>query len=286
MRILVFTPVYGEYLSECRVSVLGQIFSGEWQHVIDTDDPYPPPDHRNVLAKYLRAKALTLAGGYDALLTVEQDMVLPVDAVERLAAVQAGVVFGVYVLRHGARVINAWRYDGDRNLGMSLSLYPHELRRLRMAGEAVRVSGVGWGCTLIRREVLARAWLHDGGGTCPAGDIPFAQWCLHNGVEMRAHFGVQCGHVDEEGRMLKVNENLDMRKVEALQRVNVASGGQAVSLEPGRRYLLEAGAIDDLVRAGYVREIAIERAVSVPDGESVPGVEHAVTEPGKKRRRN
>lgn len=267
MRILIYTPVYGDYLPGCRDSVSGQVFSGD--HVIDRDDPYPPPDHRNVLAKYQRAKAATLAGGYDALVTVEQDMLLPAGAIERLAAVDAGVVFGVYVLRHGSNVINAWRYDGDRNLGMSLSLYPRELARLRERGEIVRVSGVGWGCTLIRREVLAQAWLHDGGGTCPAGDIPFAQWCLHNGVRMMAHFGVRCGHV-EEGRVLEVNETIDMVKVEALQRVNVMSGEQTVGLEPGKRYVLAAAAVDDLVRAGYVRRIEIERAIEAP------AVEHAV----------
>lgn len=267
MRLLLYTPTYaGGLLAECRESVLGQRYEGEWEWVVDSDDPFPPPDHRNVLAKYRRAKAKTLEGGYDALVTVEQDMILPPDALAKLAGTAAGVVFGVYVLRHGSNVLNAWQYKGDRNLGMSLSLYPNELRILRRAGVG-RVSGVGWGCTLIRRDVLERAPLSDGGGECPAGDIPFALWCLRNGVVMMARFDVECGHV-EEGRVLMPTEAVNMTKVEALQRVTVAAGGVSVALEPGKRYVLPDHDAFELERAGYVRRIVIERAVAEPEAET------------------
>ena len=279
MRLLVYTPTYaGGLLGECRGSVLPQQFIGEWEWVIDEDDPFPAPDHRNVLAKYRRAKGLALSGGYDALVTVEHDMVLPVDALAKLASTEAaGVVFGVYVLRHGSNVLNAWQYKGDRNLGMSLSLFPNELRILRRAGVG-RVSGVGWGCTLIRREVLERAPFDDGGGDCPAGDIPFALWCLRNKITMMARFDVECGHI-EEGRVLMPTEAINMTKVEALQRVNVLAGGVSVALEPGQRYVLPDGDALELERAGYVRRIVIERAVAEPMAETAVAVE------GRKRKK-
>jgi len=135
MRLLVYTPAYaGGPLAECRGSVLGQRYDDRWEWVVDDDDPFPTPDHRNVLAKYQRARAKALAEGFDALVTVEHDMVLPVDALEKLAATEAPVVFGTYTLRHGSHVLNTWRYENRRNFGMSLSLYPHELRILRRAG--------------------------------------------------------------------------------------------------------------------------------------------------------
>lgn len=260
MRLLVYTPTTEDGpAAACVESVKGQRFNGDWEWVCDDADPFPVPDHRNVLAKYRRAREMACRDGFDALVTVEHDMVLPSDALQKLADTVAPVVFGVYVLRHGSNVLNAWQYKGDRNLGMSLSLFPNELRILRRAGVG-RVSGVGWGCTLIRRDVLERAPLTDGGGDCPAGDIPFALWCLRNKVEMLARFDVECGHI-EEGRVLMPNEAINMTKVEALQRVNVLVGGASVALEPGGRYVLPDADAAELERAGYVRRIVIERAV-------------------------
>lgn len=267
MRLLVYTPTTEEGPAPaCVESIASQQYAGEWKWVVDTDDPFPVPDHRNVLAKYIRAKAKALREGFDALVTVEHDMILPPDALAKLASTTAaGVVFGVYVLRHGSNILNAWQYKGDKNLGMSLSLFPNELRSLRRAGVG-RVSGVGWGCTLIRRAVLEQAPFTDGGGTCPAGDIPFATWCLHNGVLMMARFDVECGHI-EEGRILMPSEAINMTKIEALQRVNVLAGGVSLALEPGKRYLLPDADAVELERAGYVRRIVIERAVAEPAAE-------------------
>lgn len=276
MRLLVYTPTTEDGpAAACVESIDGQQYQGQWEWVVDADDPFPVPDHRNVLAKYRRAKSLALAGGYDALVTVEHDMVLPSDALAKLAETEAGVVFGVYVLRHGSNVLNAWQYKGDKNLGMSLSLFPNELRALRRAGMG-RVSGVGWGCTLIRRDVLERAPLTDGGGDCPAGDIPFALWCLRNGVTMMARFDVECGHI-EDGRILMPTEAINMTKIEALQRVNVLAGGVSVALEPGKRYVLPDGDALELERAGYARRIVIERALAEPVAEQ------AVAPAGRKR---
>lgn len=278
MRLLVYTPTYaGGLLGECRGAVLAQQY-GDWEWVIDDDDPFPAPDHRNVLAKYRRARVQALAGGYDALVTVEHDMVLPVDALATLAATDAPVVFGVYVLRHGTFVLNACRYENDRNVGMSLSVYPGELRILRRAGVG-RVSGVGWGCTLMRRDVLERAPLDDGGGQCPAGDLPFAQWCLANRVEMLARFDVACGHVTG-GSVLMPNDAVETVTVTALQSLNVLAGGVSLAIVAGEQYALPIGDALELARAGYVRRpVEVETATM----DDAPGVEHAVTRKGKRK---
>jgi len=250
-----------------------QQFSGEWEWVIDDDDPFPPPDHRNVLAKYQRARRRALDEGFDGLVTVEHDMVLPVDALEKLAATDAPVVFGTYALRHGSHVLNTWRYENRRNFGMSLSLYPHELRILRRA-KVGRVSGVGWGCTLIRRDVLERAPFVDD-GQCMAGDMPFAQWCLAEDVLMLARFDLECGHV-EDGKILMPYETTDLVAVEPLQRVNVLIDGGVVTLEIGQEIALPAFMVHDLERAGYVRRVvaavAVEHAV-----DELAGVDRAVS---------
>ena len=279
MRLLVYTPAYaGGPLAECRGSVLGQRYDDRWEWVVDDDDPFPTPDHRNVLAKYQRARAKALAEGFDALVTVEHDMVLPVDALEKLSETAAPVVFGTYTLRHGSHVLNTWRYENRRNFGMSLSLYPHELRILRRAGVG-RVSGVGWGCTLIRRDVLERAPFVDD-GQCMAGDLPFASWCLAEDVLMLARFDVECGHV-EDGKILMPYETTDLVKVEPLQRVRVLVDGATVTLEVGEALELPAFMVADLERAGYVRRVAVEVERAVDD---MAGVERAVSAVQKRKR--
>lgn len=282
MRLLVYTPTTEDGpAAACSESIEGQRYGGQWEWVVDADDPFPVPDHRNVLAKYVRAKSMALREGFDALVTVEHDMILPADALERLAATtEAGVVFGVYVLRHGSNVLNAWQYKGDRNLGMSLTLFPRELEILRRAGRG-RVSGVGWGCTLIRRQVLERAPFTDGAGTCPAGDIPFATWCLHNRVPMWARFDVPCGHIEEGKILMPYEDGVDMAKIKAVQSVNVLVGGASLRLEAGQRYVIPERDAAELERAGYVERMIVERAVV----EDAPGVEHAVSPVQRKRKK-
>ncbi len=282
MRLLVVTPTFEDGPeAACVESIRGQQYEGPWEWVIDADDPFPPPDHRNVLAKYMRGKCRALRDGFDAMVTVEHDMVLPPDALAKLVEVaeeRAPVVFGTYTLRHGSHVLNTWRYENQRNFGMSLSLYPHELRILRKA-KIGRVSGVGWGCTLIRRDVLERAPFVDD-GQCMAGDLPFAQWCLANDVLMLARFDLECGHV-EDGKILMPYETTDPVRVEPLQRVRVLVDGATVTLEEGQPIDLPAFMVADLERAGYVRRLAVERAVV----EDAPGVEHAVSPVQRKRKK-
>src|SRR5512139_1629566 len=55
----------------------------------------------NITHKYNQARQMTLDGGYDALFTVEADMLIPPIALERLSRIEADVAYGLYVSRHG-----------------------------------------------------------------------------------------------------------------------------------------------------------------------------------------
>jgi hypothetical protein len=281
MKILVYTPTYDDALHpQCRASIEAQQTTHEWEWVIDADDPFPPPDHRNVLAKYQRAQRLALAGGYDALVTVEHDMVLPPDALQKLAdTTGAGVVYAPYVLRHGNYSLSTWQYCGENSLGMSLTLYPRELARYRQAGVG-RISGCGWGCTLIHRNVLERIPLHSGNGSNPTGDIQFAMDCLRAGVIAYGRFDIPCGHFNTEGQLLMpYDDTTTMMRVEALEDVTVFIDGKPMRLTAGMRYTVTMAEAYDLERAGYVRirptepepEPAVERAViESPEQATVP----------------
>ncbi len=282
--LLVFTPTYGDALRpETVASVNAQQFDGSLTHEISYHNPYPIGDMRNVTAQYQRARDLLLAGDYDALLTVEHDMVLPPDAAQRLWDTDAPVVYGVYMLRHGSNVLNLWRYTGGRNLGMSLSLYPDELRRARRA-KTWRVSGVGFGCTLIRREVLERIpFRQDPSGNAP--DIPFALDCLQRGVVAVGRFDVACGHI-EGGKVLKpyVNGGIVARAY-ALQDVTVNVEGESRRLVKDRYYTLPLPVAGELARAGYVRLTNMPDPASRETATAEPEREQAVATVTKRRKK-
>lgn len=263
MNVLIFTPTYEGYAmrAETERSIRAQCEPGVvWE--ISTFNPHQAPDLRNVYEQYRRGRELALAGGYEALLTVEHDMVLPDGALRRLMETPAGVVYGAYILRHGARVSNLWRYEGDVNLGQSLTLYPAELARLRDAQAPVRVSGVGFGCTLIRREVLERLEFRpdDNGG---APDVPFARDCLAAGVVAMGRLDVGCDHFDGDVRIGADEDMMKAAEVLALKNVTVQNGEDSVRLVAGQRYSLRSDVAGELVRAGYVQMVMPAMAVEM-----------------------
>ena len=274
-RLLVYTPTYGDAMAPaCRASILAQDYGGYWIWVTDDVDPYPPPNHRNVLAKYRRARAMALEDGYDALVTVEHDMVLPVDALTRLAATtDADVVYATYVLRHGSNVLNLFQRTGGRNIGQSLSLHQADLAAMRRAGQG-RVSGVGWGCTLIWRRVLEQIEFGDDGGENPAGDLAFAAACHRAGMVAVGRLDVPCWHIDNGTWLYPWRDGM-ANEVECLaqQTVTVLVGASSMKLERGQWYNLPAATATELQRAGYVKvfetqtmetaTIAVERETAV-----------------------
>jgi hypothetical protein len=251
MKILIFTPTYGDAMRpETPASVKAQVFAGKVKHEISKHNPFPGQNMRNVLAQYERGRARALAGDYDALLTVEHDMLLPPDALQKLWDTGAPVAYGVYLLRHGVAVLNAWELVGPRNMGESLSLHPDRLARA-MRQQIVPVSGVGFGCTLIRREVLERIPFRSGGDGTEAPDMPFALDCLHSDTLQVAHFGVLCGHWDGSGWLQPFTAGASAR-VRANANVTVRNGQETLKMTAGQEYEIVAGEVRDLVRAGYV----------------------------------
>lgn len=259
MKVMIFTPTWvkadGQLAMrpETRASVEAQEYDGEIVWEIGTHNPFPYETHQNVLAQYVRARELFLASDAEALLTVEHDMVIPPDAVARLVNTPAEVVYGVYLLRHGSLVLNAWEYIGERNLGESLSLMPEKLAKARQMG-MVRVCGCGFGCTLIHRHVLERFEFHKGDSPdqwCP--DIPLAIDCVRNGVVQMANFDVACDHIDGEVILKPFDgPRADRVLVTANDTVNIAVVSMTMHLEAGEEYFLPRDVASEMQRAGYV----------------------------------
>lgn len=151
-------------------------------------------DHyADLCVKHSQARDLVLHGGYDALFLVEADMVLPPDALRKLAALNAPVAYGLYVSRHP---IHEWLAltrltPTDHEF---VSADPDYARRWFGDGtQAIETCGVGMGCTLIRRDVLERLSFRQQGGM--ADDWAFALDCVTHGIPQFTHTGVVCGHI-------------------------------------------------------------------------------------------
>lgn len=254
MTILVFTATYGNGPdARTLASVAAQENApGHDYHVNWLTNPIPGRAIANVLAHYHQARRMCLDGGYEALLTVEDDMIIEPYALRTLYATDAGVAYGVYLLRHGAKCLNAFGYKDRRRMGATMSLRPEEAQAARARGWA-KVSGVGWGCTLIRREVLERIAIR-GEDAQDAGDMAFAGDCLRAGVEQVARFDVLCGHIDGE-RVLWPFQNNDglVGRVYALRDAPLGVQGNDVPLRRGRYYSFPLDVARALARAGYAR---------------------------------
>ena len=261
LSLLLFTPTYANGLRpETVASIVGQQTRHWLTWKIGRLNPYPGRDMRNVLAQYNYARDLCLSGPYDALLTVEHDMVIPPDAVDKLVATPAPVVYGAYLLRHDG-VLNAWQYIGPQGMGMSLDRYPDELGRYQKEGVG-RVSGVGFGCTLIRRQVLERVpFRADSANHAP--DMPFAFDCNRLGLTQLARFDVKCGHW-HEGTIMEIGQHGPTVTVKVLQSVNVLVNGSGVALYEGTKVELPTEQAQQLAGLGYVELAGEAQAPAVP----------------------
>lgn len=253
MGLLIFTPTFGDGPNPATVASVSQQTFTDYHHEISwLDNPLPGRNLDNVLAQYQKAWQMALAGGYDALLTVEHDMVLPPNAIQKLYETDAPVVYAIYMLRHGTHTLSAWRYENNRNMGMSLSLYPNEAREAFKQGWA-RVCGVGWGCTLIRREVLEQVNIRSTGGG-DAGDIAFATDCVQSGILQIARFDVPCLHIEPNGNMLDPHfQGGIVARVLALKTFTANVSGHSTPMIKDRYYTVPVDVGYELARAGYVQ---------------------------------
>ena len=261
-KVLLYCPTYvvagkEQIKAETRRSIKDQEFDGILDIKINNKSWYPPPDYKNVLAHYQFARQKVLDEGYDALFTVEHDIILPKAALQKLWDMKVPVAYGVYIFRGSGNVVNAFRMVKSINPDMSLSNFKGMLQKAMKKG-VIETSGTGNGCTLIRREVLERLEFRqaDNDSYCP--DLPFSADCMRNGIEQFANFGVQCGHIVDSGTLWLKSDNgaIGMTQILALRNFN---GTDGIRYKAGKVYEMDNGLVDDYNRAGFVEAVETER---------------------------
>lgn len=203
MRVLIYCPTYRCEM-ETRVAIDAICARSHHTHGIqvfyDHENPHTGDDRQTVLWKYSRAQRLFRGWDADAMLVIEDDIIPPPDALEKLIAAGGDMAFGLYLFRRTQRpVVNACRYvAGNTWPDESLSLHPEALAAAW--GKVIRVSGLGLGCLLIHRHVLHGVQFRDAGNTyC---DFSFGVDVLRAGYEIRCDLSVLCGHKCPDGTIL------------------------------------------------------------------------------------
>jgi len=164
------------------------------------DNPYQNPGeslYLNVQLNYEKMRTLAIREGYKKVWVVESDTIPPRDGLAKLLEVEAPVVSGVYVLRHGLPVSNLLSHDRAPAPGNAIPL-----EGLDREG-TMEVSGGCMGCLLIDVDVMKDFSFLTGRPHPP--DMDFMKYCYKNGIKQMARLDILCGHKKANGEILWVN---------------------------------------------------------------------------------
>jgi hypothetical protein len=199
MRVLVVTLMHQVFLQTVQA-----LFMQDWPAPLEYlfvsgDEDAAADSYQQITAKYERARQQALAGNYDAMFCVEADMIIPSDALRKLAAIGADVAYGMYCWRHepALGMLNCYPVVGESR-GFSLSHFPEQARAVW--GHVAKVAGVGLGCTLIRRPVLEAIQFRHARASATRPIPVHCDWmlsedCQELGFSQAMDLSVVCGHI-------------------------------------------------------------------------------------------
>ena len=229
LKVLAFTPFHPAYGVRPRtwqsIRQAIQAYEGQVDWVAMSGDNPHAVAYDNVARQQNKARRLALDGGYDALLSIEADMIIPPDTISALIEANADIAYGLYVWRHR---VQRWSAYTDLNLfgGKSIAFWQDKAQDAW--GDIIDVAGLGMGCTLIRTDVLKhlRFRLYEGrrddwevqaykpqlefmgaNPYKPRKSMVCTDWMMamdaaHFGYSQRCNTRVVCGHIDTDGGVL------------------------------------------------------------------------------------
>lgn len=196
-KILAITPVWREldFVIEAQQAMLDTSPAPVdwWRCGVQT---YPTPDNRNISVMYQAAVMRARAGGYTHLLTLEDDILPPADALQKLLSADAPVAYSLYCWRRSGHHWSAYRALMEDSGASWSDDEPHTIAAKAKEGQVIEVAGVGNGCTLIDLSVFDRIMWRCAKKDRAAQDWHFALDAQAAKIRQVAHLGVQCGHTD------------------------------------------------------------------------------------------
>ena len=199
MRVLVAVPTKREMLYR---RAFDSVMALDWDERLDAlyllGGDASPVYWTNQLVKLNQARDVMLANRYDALLTIDSDIIVPIDALRKLSEVEADVVYGTIVLRQV--VWHPWnvntKLDGET---MKITFLTDDREAARAAwGKVIDSMGHGQAICFIRRHVLEAFPFRSDKPTHYAADWYLSIDCQQQGFTQKHHLGVICGHIDPD----------------------------------------------------------------------------------------
>ena len=206
MKILVAVPTFENIYPDTYKAIYG-LNRGEHQLLFDFVRGYDCATARNRIAQE------TLDEGVDYVLMVDNDVVLPHDALLNLTDDIKDVCLGYYahrdndnIYRGRTCVCKLFDKEGRKyfNYPLESEWTADELREMREAGEyLVQIHGGGMGCALIKTSVFERLdypwydWVnyHDKNIGMLSEDLYFCEKCKADFTPIYTDTRVACGHL-------------------------------------------------------------------------------------------
>lgn len=203
-RVLVVTLMSETTWGPCIASHVATIRNARNQNpalIIDHLMAYGHPQmmtdgHDIVTHKYKMAREAGIQGNYQAIVTLEDDMIVPDVALYTLLNQLwdgANIAYGLYVFRHGNLKWSAYTRL-DANSGYPLNSNPEAAREAW--GKVIDVAGVGLGCTAIDRATFESLPFRRGGVAC--NDWYLALDAQRANLKQICDTSIICGHASME----------------------------------------------------------------------------------------
>lgn len=139
--------------------------------------------------------------GYEYIMWLDDDMIVPPDAIAKLLAHKKDIVSGLYFGRGNYLPL---MFDIDEEEQDGETFYEFKNHKEYKDNDLMKVDAIGFGCVLTKVETLVRMWNdeRDGiGGTCfdfiggLGEDLSFGIRCRQCGVETWVDTSIKCGHI-------------------------------------------------------------------------------------------
>lgn len=219
-----------------------------------------------ILSKHVQMRQDALDEEFDALWLVEADILMPPNALVDLIAVEADVAYALYVSRLSHMLLAFPKID--KFTGASLGADVPKAKEIW--GTVVDSEGVGFGCTLIKQDVLKTVKFRRANKKF-ADDWSFAVDVKEAGFKSKHHLGVMCGHITRVNSVLWPDVNSpqlfreDFNEIKSLEKDTtpivslvlrqVYLGGESRYYYPDERITLNPEVTELLLARGFIKRI-------------------------------
>ena len=190
MRLLIAMPCYQHIEPDCFKSVYGLQRVPDWDYLLEIYRGYGVQHARTL------AMADAINGGFDKLLFVDSDIILPSDTVPRLMALESAIATGWYIRKQSTTgETELFFFDNGANHFVNIN-------SSEFTGGSKTIAGCGMGCCLIDIPAITphygRSWLEYiiyPDGERLSEDNNFCWHATHNGLAVKADTDLKCGHI-------------------------------------------------------------------------------------------